>query len=406
MTARYGQVLVFLLTTVCAVLLLNAPGTDDVKTLQTWSHIVERHGPIEGYIQSGADYPPLSVLTIAFAVQRAEAQAVAGGVGIKLLILLFLLLTSLAFYAITRNLPLTALLQAAFLINSTALGYVDVLFAPVLLIALAALEARRLAWATILFLLACLLKWQVIIIAPFIGVYLLDIRRWADWRAVPWRRLAGAVVAPALLLIAGTILLFREGVLLSFWYALTKSTYLSGTALNLGWVVTYLLHLADPAAYGPLNAGQITIITTENPGIVGPLKLLFAGTFGAILIWFFTRPKTFTHLLLFATLGYLAYFTFNTGVHENHLFLACLLLGLLAHRDRAYVPELVVWAALLNINMVVFYGLDGRGLPFSPVVGGLDMTLLLALLAMLLFVGFFARVRGAVRKTGNVLHEA
>jgi hypothetical protein len=65
-----------------------------------------------------------------------------------------------------------------------------------------------------------------------------------------------------------------------------------------------------------------------------------------------------------------------------------------------------VWAALLNINMVVFYGLDGRGLPFSPVVGGLDMTLLLALLALLLFVGFFARVRGAVRKTGNVMHDA
>ena len=398
MIARYGQVLGFLLVTVCAVLLLNAPGTDDVKTLQTWSHIIARHGPIEGYIQTGADYPPLSVLGIAFAVQRAEAQNVAGGVGIKLLILLFLLLTSLAFYAITRDLPLTTLLQAAFLINSTALGYVDVLFAPVLLLALAALEARRLAWATILFLLACLLKWQVIVIAPFLLVYTLDIRRLADWRAVPWRRLAGAV-APALLLIAGALLLFREGVVLSFWYALTKSTYLSGTALNLGWVVTYLLHVADPATYGPLTAGQITIITTENPLIVGPLKLLFAGGFGAILVWFFTRPKTFPNLLLFATLGYLAYFTFNTGVHENHLFLACLLLGLLAHHDRAYVPELVGWAALLNINMVVFYGLDGRGLPFSPVVGGLDMTLLLALLAMLLFVGFFARVRGAVRET-------
>jgi hypothetical protein len=101
---------------------------------------------------------------------------------------------------------------------------------------------------------------------------------------------------------------------------------------------------------------------------------------------------------LFATLGYLAYFTFNTGVHENHLFLACLLLGLLAHRERTTLPDLAVWAALLNINMVVFYGLDGRGLPFSPVVGGLDLTLPLALLAVLLFVGFFARVRAAARR--------
>jgi hypothetical protein len=180
---------------------------------------------------------------------------------------------------------------------------------------------------------------------------------------------------------------------------LTKSTYLSGTALNLSWVVTYLLHVADPAGYGPLNAGQITIITTENPAIVGPLKLLFAVVFGGVLIWFFTRPKTFTNLLSFATLGYLAYFTFNTGVHENHLFLAVLLLALLAHRHPVYLLPLAVWAAMLNINMVVFYGLDGRGLPFSPVVGGLDLTLPLALMTLLLFVAFFAQVREAARET-------
>src|SRR5690349_15682467 len=113
MNRSYGLVLFFLLTTVSAVLLLNAPGTDDVKTLQTWSHIIEQHGPVEGYIQSGADYPPLSVLLIAAAVQRAEAQALPGATGIKGLILLFLLLTSLTFYTLTRNLTLTTLLQGA-----------------------------------------------------------------------------------------------------------------------------------------------------------------------------------------------------------------------------------------------------------------------------------------------------
>ena len=184
----YGPVFFFLLTTVSAVLLLNAPGTDDVGTLQTWSHIIERHGPIEGYIQSGADSPPGSVLLIAAAVQRAEAQALPGATGIKALILLFLLLTGLVFY-LTRNLGLTTLLQGAFLINGPALGYVDVLFAPPLLLALAALERRRLAWATALFIGACLLKWQVLIIAPFLLLHLLEIDS-AAWRAIPgggWR---------------------------------------------------------------------------------------------------------------------------------------------------------------------------------------------------------------------------
>ncbi len=398
MNVSYRQGLGFLLITLCAVLLLNAPGTDDVKTLQTWSHIIERHGPIEGYIQSGADYPPVGVLLIAATVQRAEAQNIAGGAAIKGLILLFLLLTSLAFYAITRNLALTTAVQGAFLINSTALGYVDVLFAPVLLLALAALERRRFLWATALFILACLIKWQVIIIAPFLLITMLDIRRVAHWRTLPWRRLAGAGLV-TLGLVGGTILLFREGAVLSFWYALTRSTYLSGTALNLGWVLTGLLHRLDPATYGPLDAGRVAIITTENPLIVGPLKALFLILFAAILILFFRAEKTFPNFLRFATLGYLAYFACNTGVHENHLFLAVLLLGLLAHHDRTVLPDLAAWAVLLNVNMVVFYGLDGRGLPFSPVVGGLDLTLPLSLLTVLLFIGFFAHTRATATKS-------
>jgi hypothetical protein len=392
MNRSYGPVLFFLLTTASAVLLLNASGTDDVKTLQTWSHIIEQHGPIEGYTQSGADYPPLSVLLIAAAVQRAEAQALPGAIGIKGLILLFLLLTSLVFYALTRNLGLTTLLQGAFLINGPALGYVDVLFAPPLLLALAALERRRLAWATALFAVACLLKWQVLVIAPFVLLQMIEIRSLTDWRAVPWRRLAGGVIAPALLLTAATLLLFRAGVLLSFWYALTKSTYLSGTALNLGWVVTYLLHLTDPATYGPLTGGQIGIIVNPGAAVAGALKLLFVAVFGTVLVLFFRANKTSPTFLRYATLGYLAYFTFNTGVHENHLFLAVLLLAWLAHRERATLLEFGAWATLFNLNMVVFYGLDGRGLPFSPVVAGVDMTLPLALLGVLLFVGFLARV--------------
>ena len=52
--------------------------------------------------------------------------------------------------------------------------------------------------------------------------------------------------------------------------------------------------------------------------------------------------------------GYLAYFTLNTGVHENHLFLACLLLAWLAARTPATLPDFAAWATLFNLNMVVF----------------------------------------------------
>jgi hypothetical protein len=166
-------------------------------------------------------------------------------------------------------------------------------------------------------------------------------------------------------------------------------------------VLTAILHVLAPGQYGPITGGQIGIIMTEDWAVVALPKLIFALLYGSCLIRYWKAAPSLPNFLASASMGYLAYFTFNTGVHENHLFLVCLLLGVLAHYERAALPQFLLWAGIFNLNMLVFYGLDGRGLPFSRVVGGLDVTFPLAILSTVTFVSTFVQsIR--VRQPGRI----
>jgi hypothetical protein len=84
-------------------------------------------------------------------------------------------------------------------------------------------------------------------------------------------------------------------------------------------------------------------------------------------------------------LGYLSYFLFNAGVHENHLFPIACLTWILAFIDSSQLVRAVNLSVAANINLFVFYGVFG---PRSPcVIAGVDITLLFALANIGLFVG-------------------
>jgi heme/copper-type cytochrome/quinol oxidase subunit 3 len=60
-------------------------------------------------------------------------------------------------------------------------------------------------------------------------------------------------------------------------------------------------------------------------------------SFYAVAVFaFMKREKTLTNLIRYSLAGYLAYFIFNTGVHENHLFLAAILSSILCWQDRSH----------------------------------------------------------------------
>ena len=80
----------------------------------------------------------------------------------------------------------------------------------------------------------------------------------------------------------------------------------------------------------------------------------------------------------------MAYFIFNTSVHENHLFLVCCLAWILAYIDRSQLIRCINLSIAANANLCLFYGAFGQRL--NPVIAGVDITLLFAAANIVLFL--------------------
>lgn len=83
-------------------------------------------------------------------------------------------------------------------------------------------------------------------------------------------------------------------------------------------------------------------------------------------------------MLLYTLLSYLAYVIFGIGAHENHLLAAGIPNRVPAHLNPKYRQLFLIGSLAANINLFIFYGIDGRNLPFSRLVWGFDTSILLA----------------------------
>lgn len=412
--------------------LLCSPGIVLTNVWLEWVNNVTVYGVVEGYRVTHMDYPPLIYLIFFLVGETARLFQFAPLLALKLSLLLFLYLSTLAFWLWTRDLLLSALFQLGLIPGSMLLVYVDIYFIPTLLLSLWALKTRRLSLFTLFYSLTCLIKWQPLIIAPFILLYLLKIpvpddpkaqsgferggvRSKVLYAVYPYLKqilLAGAknlplpVGLPLLLSVGLLFAVFGVEPLRAFHLALIDP-YLSQYALNFNWILTHLLHLVYPQAYGPLLDGRATPVASDWRVLLIP-KILFFAIYGLIWLSYLRQPKTFTIFLFYATVGYFAYFTFNSGVHENHLFLVPLLAGLLAYLERRYLSLFLLLSFISNLNLLKLnlytsYDLDVR-VPFFTRSFGPNLDLLFAVLDVALFIALFelALLRGVTvdRNTG------
>ena len=389
---------VTLLVGLVTVSLVPSPGTQDVDMWQRWAYNADTLGMASGFEANKDNYPPYSSVILLCALRAARLFRIgtSGDVFVhftsmifyivKLSILFFLLLTSLVFWWWTRDFWITVLLHLSLLLSSVALGYIDVFFAPSLLLSMWALKEQKLVLFTAFYSIACLTKWQPIIIAPFLGVYLLNMRHVRSWKQIDFKRLAGRVLVPTLAILMLTFAAFGVGPVLRSLKDATSHDFLSGNALNFNWILTHWLHVFSPERFGGLIKGQAKFIRTRSLHITLAPQLLFLLSYASVIVSFFRRDKTFEVLLNFALMGYLAYFIFNTGVHENHLFLATLLSFILFWTNRDHLFLVISLILMSNVNLFVFYGIDGRALRFTRVIAN---TVDIALLLSILHVSFF-----------------
>ena len=296
---------------------------------------------------------------------------------------------------------LTLLLHGSLLLNCMALGYLDILFVPFVITSLFALDRGRYTLFTVLFALAALMKFQPLIIAPFILIHLAGINRIRDFARVDYKKLLQQFVLPAGIILLIMILLYDFAPFHSLRQA-SKDTFLSGNALNLNWIYSWALHLASPEKFNPLRGGLIEYIIMSNFWVRIVPRTLNLVVYAGLLIVYFRGRRDFSRMLVFSLLAYISYFTFNTGVHENHLVLIFPLFAVLAHFRMEYREQAIVWIILGNVNMLVFYGFTGAESPFNRNLSGMDITLPLAVLIFIVYARFmFVELSNSLRETQN-----
>jgi hypothetical protein len=369
-----------ILVVLISFLFFYSPGTSDVKEDLRWISNAEKFGVIDGYTENGDSYPPLIPLFLYSVSKITKALNLPVVTSFKLSLYLFLYLSAVVFYVETRNLFLTSAMILSFILNTVALCYLDIFMVPLLLLSYFALMRNRLTTFGILFAFSCMIKFQPLIFLPAIFIYLFTHQ---SIRTL-WLR----VFLPASGVVLIFLLIFKIELLTALARALFYHHQLSANAANLNWLLTYLLHVFKPEEFGPLVNGRADFISTTNPAIWLPSRILFVFAFLWSLKQFHRCEKSIENLLLFSLIGYLIYFAFNTGVHENHLFPAMLLGFLIYARNPRFVRNLVIISVIANLNMMLFYGINGAGLPFSRIVV-IDLSVALALLTVIFTAGFW-----------------
>ena len=368
------------------VWLLPMPGTADVHVFRNWAENAERYGVIQGY-RSGPfllDQPPLGFFLFWLGLKIGQvlhmhsyAWPEYGISGFKLLLLTLHVFMLACVWYTTRRWFWVGIAHFALTLNSLGLGYFDLFFAPFLWLALWKFQKKQSNWALVFLLTACLAKWQPMLLAPFALIYAMGEQ--------PWKR-PGEVLrmfVPAMVLAGLCVLVFGPGLWRTFHLAATHR-FLSGNALNANWLFTYALHMLHPEQFGPLENGRCTAIQTIDPALVTPPRMVFYACYSLVLLGCCFTPKTFSNFLRFSLAGYLAYFTFNTGVHENHLIPALIVAMWLTVHTGEYVKLTVAVALLANFNPFLFYGFTGLEPPFHCALAGLDISILVAAMTVAL----------------------
>ncbi len=385
------------------VLFWHTPGTDDMVIWREWTDNLQRVGLVSGFGANKADYPPLASVILFASSTLGEWIGLDTFSAIKASLVVFMALTLLAAWLWTRSVLLVLVLIAVLCLNSIALGYLDIYFAPTLLLALWALQRRHLILFACAFVVTCMIKWQPLILAPFLALAVLPPHQPNLWQRNGRTRILASVILPTATLLALLLTWFGPVPVFHAFRIALRHPVLSGNALNLNWIITHFLHVQYPDQFGGLVNGQATYIITTSPQITVAPRILFAAVYGLTFVAAALYAKTFVTLVQFMLIGYLAYFTFNTGVHENHLFLTGLIAFVLAACESSHRITLTALGLISNMNLIMFYGFDGRGLPVSRAVAPAgDLALWMAMCNVGLFVWIWGRtvaqvLRQAVR---------
>jgi hypothetical protein len=337
------------------------------------------------------DYPPLSILALALLARLGRLLHVSDFAMLKFSLIAF----TLACAGVTagwrdRWRPLLGIATfAALALSSIVLVYLEVYFILPLLLAFACLQRKKLTAGAALFTVSFLIKWQPIILVPFVLIYVLSQDR-SPRRLLPF--------VPATLILAAVAAIFGKAMVVALGSGLQDTSF-SGGALNFNWLIA----AAQAHAFNPWHAAELSANgqdairalgngTAPHVGVYGALALLSTTLryfcYAVALAHFVFSGRTFADLVRACIAAFLSYSIFGVGVHENHAIVAMVLALCWVAVDRTRYLEATALAVSFNLNLFILYGFRGHGPEMSRILGW-DVTIYLALFSLAIFAAIW-----------------
>jgi hypothetical protein len=357
-----------------SLLFFKASGTGDVATFLSWGES-SKYGLMNGYEIIKNDYPPISYIILSFLYKIAHIINVDYFLIFKASLYLSLILSSIAFYIFSRDVINSLILYATLTLCSVGLGYIDIYCAPLLIISLFFLKANKIIPFSIFFSIACFIKYQPLVISPFLLIYV--------YKKLSKQKFFIHFILPVFAVIIIHIVLFRMALVNSLLKAMNHP-FLSGAALNFCWIIQYLSCLIC----NKLNNGMTKLINTDTYFILKFPKLFFIIAYTLIFYIYLKQEKSLKNLLIYSFVGFMSYFMLNIGVHENHLFVSVLLSALLLALFHQYKHIFIITALMFNINLLLFEGIYGESI-FNRVLWNVDLSAFFAIINVLFFAYLF-----------------
>lgn len=373
----WWECIALLMMIMISLTFFNSPGTGDMNIWSAWLDYAKQYGMREGFRMQGDMYPPFAIILQA-AMQKIW-PGLSNFVVLRLTNTLYLFLSALVIHMLYKDAQVTLIFFWGFILSAN-LGYLDIEMVPFMILAFYFMSKEKYVLSGIFFSLLCLIKFQPLIIFPFIFIYFVDVLDAKEKKFklhISIKNILQMSI-PAILIGGGVLLIYRKALIKALYRALFDSGYvISPNGLNLGWIIQYWIKKYHADLFGPLDGGWIGIVWNA-PASYLSFKYIFIVIYAvAAIVMLLHRQKDYVLLLKCSLVGYTAYYVYNCGVHENHLFVGMILMMLLYIKEptKNNYYRMIMYNVIFNINLFVFYVIG-----FSRVINGvLDPTLILAI---------------------------
>lgn len=403
-----GKTKVFIILFLLLVNVSHIPASGDPDT-GAWKlysvNTIALGSPFLAHIAIRNNYPPLSTAIIgwgATAWHRWVGVDESYSLSTKIIIFSFFLITVALLFFLKKKFTakkyfsksdtlLIVVTSLALSLQTQGMADINIFILPPLFLSIYFLWREKYLLSGMLFGLALAIKWQPMVLIPLYGASLVCLKK--SFRQNVLNLIKFLIGFLAVELVSWGMVIQYPGGWEEFLFTLKMLKYrgysLSGQALNLNWIVTYIIHIFRPEESHSLK--ELWNLNTQIiPGLAPKIfngYLFMAAVFLIVLrFWLFEKQK----MVNFVKAAFMIFFSHhmvNVVAQETHLFysFALLLLLYLVKPVREYLLLLKLFNVMVIMNLILFYGFTGDKW-VNRLFFGFDLTIVYSMLYMLVYI--------------------